>query len=93
VAVLRIRDVFFPDLGSEFSHPGYRVKKNSGSWIRIPITGFKYLFLIQKLIISFKKCDPDLDFTHPGSRGQKGTGSATLMSGLFYCVVRSEIKL
>ncbi len=68
--------------GSEFFHPGSRVKNYSESRIRIHIKEFKYCWP-KKLFLSSRKYDPassriwipdtNLDFfTHPGSRGQKG---------------------
>jgi hypothetical protein len=76
--VLRIRDVYpgpririfsLPDSGSEFFP------------IRIRIKEFRY-FIPKKLFLSSRKYDSGcssririLLFTHPGSRGQKGTGS------------------
>jgi hypothetical protein len=54
--------------------PGNRVKKISGSRIRIRIKEFKYFNQKKLFLIS----DPDLDslpIPDPGSRGQKGTGS------------------
>ncbi len=78
--MLRIRDVY---PRSEFFHPGSRVKKipdhGSGSknWnIFNPKIVSKLSEICSGMFI------PDLDFTHPGSRGQKGTSpeswSATL---------------
>ncbi len=85
-AVLRIRNayprswiwMFHP--GSEFFHPGYEFFPS-----RIRIKEFKY-FNPKKLFLSSRKYDPGyssriLIFTHPGSRDQKGSGSATLIPG------------
>ncbi len=59
-----------------FFHPGSRICIFlPGS--RIRIKEFKY-FNLNELILSSRKHDPgsgSLLFTHPGSRGQKGTGS------------------
>ncbi len=73
--VLRIRD---KHPGSEFFQPGSRVK-------RLPDPGSGYAaasknlsFLPKKLFLSSRKYDSvsrSWFFTHPGSRGQKGTGA------------------
>jgi hypothetical protein len=77
-AVLQIRDVYpgsdlfpsrIPDLN--FSHPGSRIY----------IKEFKY-FNPQNCFLSSRKYDPGLFI--PGSRGQKGTGSATLPRWKFF---------
>jgi hypothetical protein len=74
----------------KFFHPGSRVKKilDPRSPIRIRIIEFKYLKSknVSKLSDICSRAfipdpDPNLDFLpipDPGSRGQKGTGSATL---------------
>jgi hypothetical protein len=73
--------MFIPDPGSEFFHPGFRIKKDSGSAsknLRIfnPKNCFKALGNMIR-ILSFYR-------TQPVSRGQKGTGSGsvTLDTGL-----------
>ncbi len=80
--------MFIPDPGSEFFHLGSRVKKKPD-----PRSASK-VFLTQKIARKYNPgClsrTPDLNFfthpesgsrffTHPGSRGQSGTGSATLL--------------
>ncbi len=82
ITVLRIRDVY---PGSEFFHPGSRVKK-----FRIPDPDPYQrilVFVTQKIVSKLSEIwsemfilyqDPDLDFLpipDPGSRVQKGTGS------------------
>ncbi len=74
--MLQIRDVY---PGSEFSIPD---QKYSGS--RIRIKEFKYFYAKKLFLYKYDPdvhpgiLDPVLDFfTHPGSRGQKGTGSGS----------------
>ncbi len=59
--MLRVRDVY---PGSEFFHPGSRVKKilDPGSRIRIHVKLFKY-FLSKQLFLSSRQYDPGC---HPG---------------------------
>ncbi len=62
--VLRIRDVY---PGSEFFNPGAQIPDPGSKRVRIRIKEVKKMFLIRIRILIF--------FIHPGSRGQKGTGS------------------
>ncbi len=84
LAVLRTRDVY---PGSDFFHPGSRVKKIP--WSGSASASKNLSVLTQKLFPCSRKydprrssririLDPNLDFLpipDPGSRGQKGTGS------------------
>ncbi len=87
------RDVY---PGSEFFHPRSRIQgpKDSGSWIRIPIIGFK--FLTQKICLCSRKydlgcssririSDPYLDFI---PIPDPVSGSTTLMRIFpIFCIV------
>jgi hypothetical protein len=62
-AVLRIRDMFISDPGSEFFHPGFRVKKIPGSRIRIKeLKYFNPQNCLKALGNMIRIQDPDLDF-------------------------------
>jgi hypothetical protein len=79
IPVMRIRDVY---PGSEFFHPGSRVKKFPD-----PGSASKNLSIFnQKIVSKLSEASSGmfiriLIFTHPGSRGQKGTGSGCTGSG------------
>jgi hypothetical protein len=83
-AVLRIRDVY---PGSEFFHPRSRNR----------IKEFKY-FIPKKLVLSSRKFYPGCSswseswfLTHPGSRGQKGTGSRIRIRNTAFLIAFKKI--